>query len=162
MENKSEDKNSADYIRQNKFVTDSLNEYLEKEEKESYHICGKDLIKFIINSDNLSAKYNLLTMLMNSYTLRLENKTLVNRLFNFYHSHTDLKKYVDDLVYYNPKFNSIEFQAHHGRDMKNDYTKTVSFSTKGNAEEVLNSLKEVLIMVISEGKYIAGPNEGKM
>lgn len=150
---------SADEERQLKFINDHLIRYLEKPEYKQY----SKLINLILESDSISAKYNLFTLLMNHDTDVLTINGLRDRLHNLYCADLNIEAYIDSIIEYNPKLNYISISSKSGFDINDNGSASINVRTPHNADvnkqfadasEMVKSIKDVLRIILTESKTI--------
>lgn len=141
------------------FIVKRLEEYLHDIKYQSY----KQLIEFVKDGDDIKAKYNLMTLLMEYGTEQLCVRNLQERLKNVYCSDENIEVYINKIVSFNPKLGYVSIEASHGRDMENDYSLDIHLPVKSdadidkyfeNARLVEERAKEVLRMILMESKTV--------
>lgn len=142
------------------WANDSLKAYLENSKYRDYN----KLIDMVLNSDSKSVKYNLITLLMELGTNELEIENLQNRLKNIYCQDKSLEDYINDIVQFNPKLNSIDITTASRRDIKDNnslYLQVDKAKYSNNvdeyftdAKEKMEKIKDYLRIILTESKNL--------
>ena len=142
------------------WINEALSKMLESEKKSSY----KELIQAMIDSPSYSGKYGLYILFMESGTNEIEIENLKNRLEHIYCEDKTLDEYIDSIVMFNPKFNSVELTTSSRQDMRNDYSCSISVDNPEHNKDMdvwfknvhasEKKLKEYLKVILTEAKKI--------
>lgn len=142
-----------------KWFNDRLKFQLEQKENLSY----KRLIEAAIKSDDIEVKCDLHILLMEHGTQKFVEENLRKAITEFYCADKDLDSYLDKIIFYNPKFNSISVSASHRQDMAQDSSLSIDVPVSYHenvdiqfeyANKQISNIKEVLKMILVESKTI--------
>lgn len=143
-----------------KWANDRLKAYLEDSKYNNYH----SLIYMVLNSDSKSAKYNLITLLMELGTSQIEVENLQKRLENLYCQDKSLENYINDIVQFNPKLNSIDITTASRQDIKDDFSLYLQVDKAkysdnmdeyfADAKEKMKKIKDYLRIILTESKNL--------
>jgi hypothetical protein len=149
-----------DKAKQIEFINNILVKYLEHKYYKNYDA----LIEATIKSDDLGAKYNLWTLFMNNSHAKREAEQLVNRLSSIYCDDKNIEKYLDSIIWFNPKLGYVEITAKSKQDSRNDGNLGIKIAVKhdadtdkyfAKADSIIETVKEVLRMILLESRTVS-------
>lgn len=143
-----------------KWIDERLASYLNNKEYDRY----KNLIRAVMRSDSIAAKYNLMTLFLEHGTRKIHIENLQERLKNLYCKDESLENYIHSIVNFNPKLNSIEISTKSGRDMKEDCSMyfvvdKAKYSDNmdeyfDDADKKMQRIKDYLRIILTESKNL--------
>lgn len=136
------------------YINERLSDHLKDQEiKRNYN----KLINFVIASEDIGAKYNLLCLLMNHGTNSLCIENFSKQIRSIYCSDKNIESYLNNIIQWNPKLGYVSFEASTRSNINGDSSLyiTIPVNDVDEAEREMKRIKEVLTMILMESKCLA-------